>query len=50
MLKEGRGQAYRNYPAVNYQFDKVGVGIYFSPHFQVCLGSYTESMEKKQFI
>ena len=41
MLIAGGGQAYRNSDSLNYPSQKVGRGIYCSPHFQVCLSGYS---------
>ena len=45
MLKAGAGQQCSNYPAVNNAAELVGEGVYFSPHFQVCLKGYSRSIK-----
>ena len=44
MLRAGRNQAYRNECAINKPKEKVGKGVYLSPHFQTCF-PYTKPFE-----
>ena len=44
MLIAGKRQVYEFEDAINNPSEKVGVGIYCSPHFQICLG-YSRSVE-----
>ena len=48
MLRKGKGQAYKGTKAVNKPNEYVGEGVYFSPHFQVCLNDeYTAAVRVK---
>ena len=42
MLVAGLGQGYEDENAVNKPTEKIGQGIYSSPHFQVCFHYTTE--------
>ena len=44
MLRAGRNQVYSNEYALNKPKEKVGKGVYLSPHFQTCL-PYTKPFE-----
>ena len=44
MLIAGPAQANQSKNSLNKPSEKVGRGIYLSPHFQVCLSSYSQSV------
>ena len=51
MLRPGGSQVYGNEPSINRPGEKVGRGVYLSPHFQSCL-HYTKpfSLEGKEYL